>query len=210
MSLTGGMNYFGLQIANCKYDRVEIYDGAQVEPNGPFCGTNSPPEITSFGNRLWVKFQTDETNTYKGFAASFSSIVGETDMIGAQAGKKFCLLIRIFNFVVDFELGLCIWSHEEKLKNVILVIFFSPCLISGTATISRDTCGLAELVTDHRMKIDLPYNNNLHCFISLKLHQTKTFKLTIDNFRVRLVNYLLSMNHLIISLSFRLKDIMIT
>ena len=201
MSLTGGMNYFGLQIANCKYDRVEIYDGAQVEPNGPFCGTNSPPEITSFGNRLWVKFQTDETNTYKGFAASFSSIVGETDMIGAQAGKNFCLLIRIFNFVVDFELGLCIRQIGFKKLN--------PCLISGTATISRDTCGLAELVTDHRMKIDLPYNNNLHCFISLKLHQTKTFKLTIDNFRVSLVNYLLSMNHLIISLSFRLKGIMI-
>ena len=80
------------------------------------------------------------------------------------------------------------------LKNfAILAIFFSPCLISATTStgpeIVLDDCGLAELVTDHRMKIDLRYDNNMNCRVTLKLPQTKTFKLTIDNFRVSLVNY---------------------
>ena len=53
--------------------------------------------------------------------------------------------------------------------------------------ISYDYCGIARLVTDNRMKIDLPYDNNVNCRVTLKLPQTKTFKLTIDNFRVSLV-----------------------
>ena len=80
------------------------------------------------------------------------------------------------------------------LKNfAILAIFFSPCLVSvmtSTAPeIFYDYCGIARLVTDNRMKIDLRYDNNMYCKVTLKLPQTKTLKLTIDNFRVSLVNY---------------------
>merc|ERR1711953_699612 len=48
--------------------------------------------------------------------------------------------------------------------------------------ILRNDCGLAQLVTDNQLKIDLRYNNNMNCYVTLKLPETKTLKLTIDNF----------------------------
>jgi len=48
--------------------------------------------------------------------------------------------------------------------------------------ILRNDCGLAELMTDNRLKINLRYSNNMNCFITLKLPETKTMKLTIDDF----------------------------
>ena len=55
--------------------------------------------------------------------------------------------------------------------------------------ISSDDCGLAEFVTANRMKINLPYDDNMDCEVTLKLSQTRTFKLTIDKFRVSLTSY---------------------
>ena len=71
--------------SNCGYDKVEIYDGADVNARkiGRFCGTVSPGDITSSGNKLYVKFKTDGSTTKKGFAARFS--------IEAPSGKEFCL-----------------------------------------------------------------------------------------------------------------------
>ena len=50
-------------------------------------------------------------------------------------------------------------------------------------------CGNAELVTDNRLKIFLEYENSKNCWVTLKLPETKTLKLTIDNFRVSLINF---------------------
>ena len=77
--------------------------------------------------------------------------------------------------------------------------------------ILRNDCGLAELMTDNRLKINLRYSNNMNCFITLKLPETKTMKLTIDDFSVSLFYFLfILMPHLIISLYFSLKVIMTT
>ena len=61
--------------SNCNYDKVEIYDGADVNARkiGPFCGTDNPADFTSSGNKLYVKFKTDGSQTYKGFAARFNT-----------------------------------------------------------------------------------------------------------------------------------------
>ena len=48
----------------------------------------------------------------------------------------------------------------------------------------RNDCGLAELVTDNRLKINLRYNSNMRCYVTLKLPERKTLKLTIDDFKV--------------------------
>ena len=87
-----------------------------------------------------------------------------------------------------------IWSHEARfnleefchLGNFLLSL--SGSVMTSTAPeIFYDYCGIARLVTDNRMKIDLRYDNNMYCKVTLKLPQTKTLKLTIDNFRVSLV-----------------------
>ena len=52
-----------------------------------------------------------------------------------------------------------------------------------------NNCGNAELVTDNRLKIFLEYENSKNCWVTLKLPETKTLKLTIDNFRVSLINF---------------------
>ena len=52
-----------------------------------------------------------------------------------------------------------------------------------------NNCGNAELVTDNRLKIFLEYEDNKNCWVSLKLPETKTLKLTIDNFNVSLVHF---------------------
>ena len=61
--------------SNCNYDKVEIYDGADVNARkfGPFCGTDSPADLTSSGNKLYVKFKSDGSHTYKGFAAGYNT-----------------------------------------------------------------------------------------------------------------------------------------
>merc|ERR1712004_594686 len=48
--------------------------------------------------------------------------------------------------------------------------------------ILRDDCGLAELVTDNRLKINLDYRNYMNCYVTLSLPESKNLKLTIDNF----------------------------
>ena len=62
--------------SNCNYDKVEIYDGADVNARkiGPFCGTDNPADFTSSGNKLYVKFKTDGSQTYKGFEARFNTL----------------------------------------------------------------------------------------------------------------------------------------
>ena len=52
--------------------------------------------------------------------------------------------------------------------------------------ILRNDCGLAALVTDNRLKINLRYNSDMRCYITLELPETKTLKLTIDDFEVSL------------------------
>ena len=62
---------------------MEIYDGADVNARkfGPFCGTDNPADFTSSGNKLYVKFKTDGSQTYKGFEARF-------DTFNSQCGGR--------------------------------------------------------------------------------------------------------------------------
>ncbi|CAL8311895.1 unnamed protein product [Merluccius merluccius] len=55
----------------CGYDYVEIRDGGyETSPFiGRFCGRQAPPVLVSHSNRLWVKFRSDITSSYRGFTA---------------------------------------------------------------------------------------------------------------------------------------------
>ena len=50
--------------------------------------------------------------------------------------------------------------------------------------ILRNDCGLAELISDNQLKINLDYRNGMNCFVTLSLPESKNLKLTIDNFYV--------------------------
>ena len=77
------------QSEHCQNDYLEIreayfqYPSIPVQIKGifglilarPKCGTDSPKEIQSAGNMVWVHFHSDSnaTTTYKGFKATFTS-----------------------------------------------------------------------------------------------------------------------------------------
>ncbi|KTF87440.1 hypothetical protein cypCar_00025640 [Cyprinus carpio] len=57
--------------SSCSFDYLEIRDGGyETSPLiGKYCGTNGPPIIVSHSNRLWLKFRSDHSLTYRGFRA---------------------------------------------------------------------------------------------------------------------------------------------
>lgn len=59
----------------CAYDHIEIYDGRDTKAAslGRFCGTKKPPPITSSGNKLFVRFFSDNSVQKKGFEASHTA-----------------------------------------------------------------------------------------------------------------------------------------
>ncbi|TST47744.1 CUB domain-containing protein 2 [Bagarius yarrelli] len=61
----------------CDFDSVAVYDG-QSETDvllGRWCGSESPPPLTSRGNKLLVVLNTDRTVAFKGFSASYMGVV---------------------------------------------------------------------------------------------------------------------------------------
>uniref|UniRef100_A0A671V8B6 Metalloendopeptidase n=1 Tax=Sparus aurata TaxID=8175 RepID=A0A671V8B6_SPAAU len=62
----------------CAYDHIEIYDGrdGKAPSMGRFCGTKKPPPITSSGNKLFVRFFSDNSVQKKGFEASHTAECG--------------------------------------------------------------------------------------------------------------------------------------
>ncbi|MCJ8728547.1 hypothetical protein PDJAM_G00005700 [Pangasius djambal] len=57
--------------SSCVFDYVEIRDGGfETSPLiGRYCSDQAPPLVLSHSNRLWIKFRSDSSITYKGFSA---------------------------------------------------------------------------------------------------------------------------------------------
>ncbi|MCF6180499.1 CUB domain-containing protein [Lutibacter sp.] len=60
---------------NTIYDAVEIYDGTSENATllGRFTGSNIPPNITSSGGSMFVRFYSDISDTYQGWSANYIS-----------------------------------------------------------------------------------------------------------------------------------------
>uniref|UniRef100_A0A673MBN3 CUB domain-containing protein n=1 Tax=Sinocyclocheilus rhinocerous TaxID=307959 RepID=A0A673MBN3_9TELE len=65
-------------LSSCGFDYLEIrYGGYETSPLiGKYCGTNGPPIIVSHSNRLWLKFRSDHSLTYRGFRAHWDGCGG--------------------------------------------------------------------------------------------------------------------------------------
>lgn len=59
----------------CAYDHLEIYDGgdARSPSLGRFCGTKKPSPVVSSGNRMFLRFFSDNSVQKRGFQASYEA-----------------------------------------------------------------------------------------------------------------------------------------
>lgn len=59
----------------CAYDHLEIYDGRDARSPflGRFCGTKKPPPVVSSGNRMFLRFFSDNSVQKRGFEASYEA-----------------------------------------------------------------------------------------------------------------------------------------
>ncbi|KAF7217026.1 transcript variant X2 [Nothobranchius furzeri] len=61
--------------ADCGYDYVELYDGADVKSPrlGRYCGSGTPEDVYSAGDAITLKFHSDDSISKKGFHARYTS-----------------------------------------------------------------------------------------------------------------------------------------
>uniref|UniRef100_A0A8C3G5H6 Metalloendopeptidase n=1 Tax=Cyclopterus lumpus TaxID=8103 RepID=A0A8C3G5H6_CYCLU len=61
--------------ADCGYDYVELYDGADIKSPrlGRYCGSGAPEEVYSAGDAIVLKFHSDDSINKKGFHARYTS-----------------------------------------------------------------------------------------------------------------------------------------
>uniref|UniRef100_A0AAR2LKU6 Metalloendopeptidase n=1 Tax=Pygocentrus nattereri TaxID=42514 RepID=A0AAR2LKU6_PYGNA len=62
----------------CAYDHIEIYDGrdGKAPSLGRYCGSKKPPPVTSSGNKMFIRFFSDNSVQKKGFEASHTAECG--------------------------------------------------------------------------------------------------------------------------------------
>ncbi|XP_039999523.1 neuropilin-1a-like isoform X2 [Xiphias gladius] len=68
--------HFYLEDRGCKYDHVEVYNGGdELSPLlGRFCGNVAPSPIVSGGNRLLIKFVSDNETQEAGFSLRYEAL----------------------------------------------------------------------------------------------------------------------------------------
>jgi len=76
-------------VPSCPYGNLTFYDGySESSPLlGSYCGTVHPEVIYSTGNNLYIKLQTDSTNSSRRFRISVS-------VVGAGINSTVCKQIR--------------------------------------------------------------------------------------------------------------------
>ncbi|XP_061724329.1 uncharacterized protein LOC133530434 isoform X2 [Cydia pomonella] len=81
--------------AECKNDYLEIRNGkyGYARPEYRYCGKGFPPQITSTGPYLWLKFKSDEIIEYAGFTIE----VNFQPKIGSRAIDASCYLTKSGN-----------------------------------------------------------------------------------------------------------------
>uniref|UniRef100_A0A493SV27 Bone morphogenetic protein 1 n=1 Tax=Anas platyrhynchos platyrhynchos TaxID=8840 RepID=A0A493SV27_ANAPP len=83
----------------CTYDHLEVYNGkdAKAPVLGRFCGAKEPEPIVSSGNKMFLKFVSDNSVQKKGFEATHSTGtgrgVGEASLVLGRFGG-YSVMIR--------------------------------------------------------------------------------------------------------------------
>lgn len=77
--------------ADCTYDRLEIFDGADDRSRrlASLCGYNPPPPVVSTRNQVFVKFYSDTSVQKRGFLIKHSSVCGGDLTASNKVGQLF-------------------------------------------------------------------------------------------------------------------------
>lgn len=79
----------------CAYDHLEIYDGrdARSPSLGRFCGTKKPPPVVSGGDKMFLRFFSDNSVQKRGFQASYEAGAESVCSLSTPATSKRLLKI---------------------------------------------------------------------------------------------------------------------
>lgn len=85
----------------CAYDHLEVFDGrdAKAPVLGRFCGSKKPEPVLATGNRMFLRFYSDNSVQRKGFQASHST--GEAGLHLGDAPRLMLTPIRYRKYVAD-------------------------------------------------------------------------------------------------------------
>ncbi|KAH9492503.1 hypothetical protein Btru_026013 [Bulinus truncatus] len=132
---------FELEGHGCRYDFVDVYDGATTSEQrmGRYCGSVRPPELISTGNAMVVHMVTDTIYQHIGFYASYvalnqtlicgrtltapSGIITSPNYPNNYPANKICewtitvgngkqILLNISDFEMEIS-DTCLWDHLE-------------------------------------------------------------------------------------------------
>uniref|UniRef100_A0A673JSX7 CUB domain-containing protein n=1 Tax=Sinocyclocheilus rhinocerous TaxID=307959 RepID=A0A673JSX7_9TELE len=194
--------------SSCGFDYLEIRDGGyETSPLiGKYCGTNGPPIIVSHSNRLWLKFRSDHSLTYRGFKAHWD---------GTQTGMHFLLCTCVLNQMnisqtVDMKSGVelptlytqyCFpedrlkprvpemsrqfdWSLHSILHKKVSGLYYTisdlPCVsvIGCGGTLTTSVGGFTS------PNYPLPYHANAECYWHIKTSAGSTVELSFGDFHL--------------------------
>ena len=90
--------------SNCRYDYLEIYDGASSGSSkigNRLCGSTRPSNKVSSGNRLYLKWRSDDSEHHSGFK------------ISCKSKCKYSTNINLDNGTIDYYCYFKLWLIED-------------------------------------------------------------------------------------------------
>ncbi|KAK3572019.1 hypothetical protein QTP86_022249 [Hemibagrus guttatus] len=160
---------------NCIHDYVEIRDGGyETSPLiGRYCSTQAPPLVLSHSNRLWIKFHSDSSITYKGFSAHWD---------GTQTGCGGALTTSVGSFTSpNYPLPYhpnseCYWHIKINAGNKIQLSFgdfhlesSSGCYFDYLAVYDGNSTNARELAKLCGNQLPAPINSTKeHLYVKLR------------------------------------------
>ncbi|KAI0233877.1 Cubilin [Lamellibrachia satsuma] len=118
----------------CNYDSVRIYDGRGTSAPlmRTICGDSLPGDVTSSGNTMFVRFQTDDSGTRSGFSIYYSTFIPVDGCFGSPAemgGSEGTFSIsdeQTLNYMT------CSWKIQVEHSKLVQLHFLSFDLVAST------------------------------------------------------------------------------
>ena len=83
----------------CVFDSMTIYDGTSTSAPllRDLCGSSLPGDVVSSGNTMYIRFGTNNVDTYSGFRIQYTAIDGTISFSDKTIQSHHCLM---FSFIL--------------------------------------------------------------------------------------------------------------